>query len=287
MKPRDDKSDYWNRVRGLAIIMAIAIVTALLARYGPGKSDYWNRVRGWITTPTPTPTPTPTSTPTPTPTPTPRATRTPKPTRTPRPTRTPAVKYDRGQLLYVNHEPVSRGTGLPDTYQFYVFRFEPAPPGSALRAYIRGVQRLAVPNMPADKFEANMAAFWAGNRALSNGHDYELNFAVGPVITGGAMVRATGNSMSKAGGTFVEVYAIDPDHLPPVPDSIDKLDWTLHFRPTIVSPFKRLDGRWLVNPFPQFDGWGIAPLLGRDGRQWLNARNLVPIASPVGPFDYP
>jgi hypothetical protein len=72
-----------------------------------------------------------------------------------------------------------------------------------------------------------------------------------------------------------------------VPASLGELDWTLHFRPTIVSPFVRPDGRWLINPFPQFDGWGIAPVLGRDGRQRIDADVLVPIDSPVGPFEYP
>jgi hypothetical protein len=168
-----------------------------------------------------------------------------------------------------------------------VFRFEPAPPGSPLREYIRKIQRLAVPAMPESEFERNMAGFWASNRALSNGHGYEEDFAVGPVITGGAMAKATGKVMYKAGKAFVEVYAIDPQHLPPVPTTFSELDWTLHFRPTIVSRFTGPDGRWKINPFPQFDGWGIAPLLGRAGRQWINAAILVPIAAPVGPFDYP
>jgi hypothetical protein len=214
-------------------------------------------------------------------------TATPKPTRKPTRTPHPEIHVVSGQLLYVKHESVSRGRGLPDTYQYYSFHFQPAPPGSPLREYIRAVQRLAVPNMSADDFENNMAGFWAGNRALSNGHDYEKDFAVGPVITGGAMVRATGNVMYKAGRALVEVFAIDSEHLPAVPAGIDALDWTLHFRPTIVSPYLRPDGRWLINPFPQFDGWGIAPLLGSDGRQWLDADILVPIDAPVGPFEYP
>jgi hypothetical protein len=281
MTDRDQKSDYWARRRVLAAAIVI-VVGAFLVRFRPDRSDYWNRLHGPSATPTFTrrPTLTPSITPTPAPTDTP----TPKPTRTPRPT---PISYPAGQLLYVNHEAFSRGRGLPDTYQYYLFRFEPAPPGSALRNYIIGVQRLAVPNMPEDEFEAEMAGFWAGNRALSNGHDWELNFAVGPVITGGAMVRATGNSMYKAGSSFIEVYALDPEHLPPVPGSLAAVDWTLHFRPTIVTQILRPDGHWLVNPFPYFDGWGIAPILGRDGRQWLNARNLVPIAAPLGPFDYP
>ena len=192
-----------------------------------------------------------------------------------------------GQLLYVKHESDSRGRGLPDTYQYYEFHFQPAPPGSALREYIRAVQRLAVPGMTAAEFEDNMAGFWAGNRALSNGHGYEEDFAVGPVITGGAMLKATGNVTYKAGRALVEVYAIDPEHLPAVPASLADLDWTLHFRPTIVSPYLRPDGRWRINPFPQFDGEGIAPVLGENGRQWIDAEILVPIDAPVGPFEYP
>jgi len=126
----------------------------------------------------------------------------------------------------VKHESASRGQGLPDTHQYYEFHFQPAPPGSSLRQYIRQVQRLAVPAMPEGEFEKNMAGFWASNRALSNGHGYEGDFAVGPVITGGAMARATGNVMYRAGKALVEVYAIDPQHLPAVPATIGGLDWT-------------------------------------------------------------
>ncbi|MFN2118798.1 MAG: hypothetical protein ACK2T0_00175 [Anaerolineales bacterium] len=266
--------------------MAIGAVIALISlaygiQYVANRTMLFKTIPGIIPSPTRTAVPTPTATLSPT--------ATLDPTRTARPTRTPIPRIDvaPGQLVYVKHESTSRGQGLPDTYQYYLFRFEPAPPGSPLREYIRQVQRLAVPAMPESEFEKNMAGFWASNRALSNGHGYEEDFAVGPVITGGAMARATGNVMYKAGKAFVEVYAIDPQHLPPVPATIGGLDWTLHFRPTIVTPFTRPDGRWKINPFPQFDGWGIAPLLGRDGRQWINAAILVPIAEPVGPFDYP
>ena len=260
------------RAAGMLIVVAAA---AYLAACTAGSATNGNTLRPSISQPAPTKTST--------------STPTPKPTRTPRPTRTPfpEIHVTEGQLLYVKHEAVSRGQGLPDTYQFYEFHFQSAPSGSALREYIRRAQMLAVPNMPADEFEKNMAGFWAGNRALSNGHDYEQDFAVGPVITGGAMVRATGSVMYKAGHAWVEVFAIDPEHLPPVPADLSALDWTLHFRPTIVSPYLRPDGRWLINPFPQFDGWGIAPLLGSDGRQWIDAAILVPIEKPVGPFDYP
>jgi hypothetical protein len=279
MNPEREKSDYWKRARPVAITVALVAVGALLLNYRTDKSDYWNRVHGRLTASS-TPGPSPTASLTPTAT----ATRTPKPTRTPIPT---PVHYDDGQLLYVKHESDSRGRGLPDTYQYYLFRFWPAPPGSALRAYIQNVQRLAVPGMPADEFENNMQGLWAGNRALSNGHDYESNFAVGPVLTGGAMVRATSGSMYKAGVQYLEIYAIDPEHLPAVPGSIAQLDWTLHFRPTIVTQIRRPDGRWLVNPFPQFDGASVAPILGQDGRQWLRASYLIPIREPYGPFDYP
>ena len=187
--------------------------------------------------------------------------------------------------MYVKHESRSRGQGLPDTYQYYDFRFARALPGSALREYIRGVQRLAVPYMSEQDFETNMASFWAGNRALSNGHGYEEDFAVGPVITGGAMARATGNVIYRVGNALVEVYALDPESLPAVPSSLDGVDWTLHFRPTIVTRFVRPDGRWRVNPFPQFDGWGIAPILGEGGRQWINADILVPISAPSAPLN--
>jgi hypothetical protein len=266
----------------LAIVVLVAVMAAVYGiQYVASRPMLLRSMSGVVSSPTQTaiPTPTPTLTLTPTP----------KPTRTAKPTRTPIPKIDvaPGQLVYVKHESASRGQGLPDTYQYYLFRFEPAPPGSPLREYIRRVQRLAVPTMPESDFERNMAGFWASNRALSNGHGYEEDFAVGPVITGGAMARATGEVMYKAGNAYVEVYAIDPRHLPPVPATIGALDWTLHFRPTIVSRFTRPDGRWRVNPFPQFDGWGVAPLLGRDGRQWINAAILVPIAAPVGPFEYP
>ena len=259
---------------GLAVLMlGICILAVTFPSGGPRQM-----LNDWLATATATPTLTPTPTRTPTPTST--------PTRTPKPP-VPKIEVDAGQLVYVKHESQSRGPGLPDTYQYFEFRFFPAPPGSALRDYIRAVQRLAVPYMSEEEFEKNMAAFWAGNRALSNNHDYEENFAVGPVITGGAMARATGSVMYRSGAPFVEIYALNPENLPPVPASLAELDWTLHFRPTIVSQALRPDGRWRIHFFPQLDGQGIAPILGPNGRQWLNAANLVPIEAPVDPNEYP
>src|SRR5574340_639439 len=266
--------------RPLSALVTVAFSALALASCGDLREPA-RVLNEWLASSTPTPSPTPTATPT--------RTSTPTPTHTPEPTRTPVPRSEvaPGQLVYVKHESISRGRGLPDTYQYYEFGFAPAPPGSALREYIRGVQRLAVPSMPEDEFERQMAGMWAGNRALNNGHDYELDFAVGPAITGGAMARATGNVMYRSNRAFVEVYALDPRSLPPVPASLGAIDWTLHFRPTIVSQTLRPDGRWRINPFPYFDGWGIAPILGEDGRQWINAAILVPIDAPVSPFEYP
>ena len=282
MKAHDNRG---SRVRGTAALLVVALLSflagAVWVQSGLG-GRIASPIRAWFATATSTATLT--LTPTRTPTAAPTVTSTPRPTRIPRPT---PVSYPDGQLLYVRHEPYSRGRGLPDTYQYYLFRFEPAPPGSDLREYIRAVQRLAVPNLPEQEFEQDMAGFWAGNRALSNDHDYRKKFAVGPVITGGAMLKATGNSMWKAGRQFVEVYALDPQRLPPVPARLEDLDWTLHFRPTIVTQVLGPDGRWDVDPFPYFGGWGIAPVIGRGGRQWINAAYVVPIAAAVGPFDYP
>ncbi len=56
---------------------------------------------------------------------------------------------------------------------------------------------------------------------------------------------------------------MDPNSPPAVPTSLEQIDMTLNFFPTIAQEGLSND------PFPQFGGRCLEPFLGKDGRNWI------------------
>lgn len=182
--------------------------------------------------------------------------------------------YQPGGLVYVKRDTKPRNrVGDPATYKCLSGSYTTVTP--EILEYMKSIQKLASPGLSEKDFERNFASLWKGDRAFSNKRGYESgNFGVEAVYTTGATFRAvTGKPFFKRLGWWLEVYAIDPNKLPPVPARVEDIDWTLHFRPTIATAV-RYGSSYRTNPFPQFGGNSIIPFFGINGRNAIQKSNL-------------
>ena len=143
------------------------------------------------------------------------------------------------------------------------------------------------------------ATFDRFNKSLFGPHLYITNnhaigtesFAIENLYTGGATFRPVdGTVITKAGKRWMQVYCIDPHHLPPAPASLHELDLLQGWSFPCTAPS---DG--VANPFPQFEGRVLLPLFGQDGRNFIqydnhdrtDARALLPIDRILQPHNPP
>jgi hypothetical protein len=192
----------------------------------------------------------------------------PAPPPTPGDDTTPPAPPPGAILVHVLHDDVARGPGLPESNKCLSDRFFPVT--SAMFSQIVVVNRLLNPDMPDQEFDRNMNGLFAGNRYISNKHAIGTeSFAIENLYTGGATFRAvTGEIIKKNAKQWVEVYCIDPDHLPPTPKSLAEIDLLQGWSFCVTAPE---DG--VANPFPQFGGRFLMPLYGKGGRNFIRADN--------------
>ncbi len=148
-----------------------------------------------------------------------------------------------------------------------------------MSAYIHSIERLLNPKMSTNDLEQNLRALFGGQTAFSNGHAYDSgDWAIENLDCGGATVRAAGdNLILTRGKLWLPIKAIDPTSPPDIPASLDKLDPTMHFMPTISVP----QG---LNPFPMFSGRCAVPRLGAGGIKHVEWDVVHPVTSVQNPF---
>ena len=139
-------------------------------------------------------------------------------------------------------------------------------------------------------FEREMRSLWRSDAAFSNRHPWGAsNFAIQGIYTTGATFRAiTGKPYFARLRWWIDVYALDPLHLPSVPTNWDNIDWTLHFHPTSSTDIE-YGNTIRTNPFPQFDGASIIPFFGAGGVQAIQFSNIkfLPDKTIPNPYNPP
>lgn len=189
-----------------------------------------------------------------------------------------------GRYFMLLHDEVPRNKfGDPETIGTYTREFNRVTP--ELESYWRGLLKILSPDMSKKDFERNWKSLTASDRAFTNDHGWNSGqFALQSLICGGATVKAvTGQIIIKSGKLWMEVYAIDPKKLPPLPSSTP--DMTLHFYGVISTAIK-YKSTYRKNPFPQFKGNSIIPFVSRGGRALLpySKLRLLPDFNIPRPF---
>lgn len=182
-------------------------------------------------------------------------------------------------LVQVQHElkPRNAKHGLPETFKvledtlFPVVKYKLMP-------YMVEILKLKNPNMDAVTFAKNFSSLYTSDRAFSNKHGSNSgDFKVENLITGGATLRlVNGKPFRKRGYWYYSVWAVNVFN-PIIPSTLDTLDMTINFLPTISTTEKQLDasGKWTglyrKTSFPQFDGNSVIPFWGKDGKNSIRA----------------
>lgn len=262
MKYRFDKSNLWNKVRGL--VAPIARLVQRLHSQNPS--------------PTPQPKPQPAPQPQPNPTPAPQ----------PTPVAVSGFPVAPNTLVFVTHDMVARDLngrvagGEPETNK--CLSDEKIVVTPQLEALMRAVIRLYNPTMDSNAFEHAWQSLFASNRAFSNKSGWDSSeFKLENLVCGGATLRAiTGVPYRAAGDNWLDVHALDPENLPAIPTRIEQIDPTLFFFPVIAM--QNISGQFQADPFPQFGGRCPVPFVGKGGRNAIRVAKLLPVNSVQHPF---
>lgn len=171
-------------------------------------------------------------------------------------------------LWFVNHDLQPRGgvNGLPETNKCLTDAFFPV--STQLLALIRAVERLLNPELNETEFGHEFDGLFRNNAGFSNQHGIESgDFRIENVYCGGATFQAvSGEAVRAAGALWLQVYAIDPENLPPIPGTLAGIDMRRWFFPTTARTNAS-------NPFPNFGGRCLIPLLGAGGTNHIAWNN--------------
>jgi hypothetical protein len=240
-------------------------------KYRADKPDWWNKARGLVEIvkrllkkqPKPAPKPTPTP---------------PPPAPIPVPVPVPA-----GNLFFTKHDGVKRGPkGDPETNK--TLNDSKFLVTSELAAQMRQVLHLLNPDMNDWDFEKNWNNLYASNRFIANKSGVDSGeFKLENLDMGGATHEAiTGVPYTKNGKMWIDVKAIDPKNLPPMPNTIAEIDRTVWSVPVVATQDK--DGNFRADPFPAFGGRCMYPFVGKDGVNAIEFSMCLPVGSIQHPF---
>jgi hypothetical protein len=171
-------------------------------------------------------------------------------------------------LWFVNHDLQPRGgvNGLPETNKCLTDAFFPVSP--QLLAVIQAVERLLNPDLNDSEFEHEFGGLFRDNAGFSNQHGIESgDFRIENLYCGGATFQAVGGDLLKAAGAlWLQVYAIDPNDPPAIPQTLAGIDMRRWFFPTTALTNAS-------NPFPNFNGRCLIPFLGVGGLNYIAWNN--------------
>lgn len=171
-------------------------------------------------------------------------------------------------LWFVNHDLQPRGgmNGLPETNKCLTDAFFRV--SQELLALIRAVERLLNPELSDSDFEHELHGLFRDNAGFSNQHGIESgDFRIANLYCGGATFQAVSSDVVKAaGGMWRQVYALDPNNLPALPQTPAGIDMRRWFFPTTALTNAS-------NPFPNFNGRCLIPFLGDGGLNHIAVNN--------------
>lgn len=157
----------------------------------------------------------------------------------------------------------------------------------ALKDYIWTIDKLLNPNLNPARFWWDWVHLYSGGECYDNGHGYLSlgGWQLETLFTAGATFRCV---TGRAVNGWMEVYAIDPKNPPKPPKSLSEIDMTLvHFPTVAAAPYR-------TEPFPYFnDGRCLHPLIGRNGRAWVQMNppepygKFVRVSTVKHPFTTP
>lgn len=171
-------------------------------------------------------------------------------------------------LWFVNHDLQPRGgtNGLPETNKCLSDNFFRVT--DQLLALIRAVERLLNPQLSDGDFENELGGLFRNNAGFSNQHGIESgDFRIENLYCGGSTFQAvSGEVVAAVGSMWLQVFAIDPNYPPAIPQTLAGIDMRRWFFPTTALTNAS-------NPFPNFNGRCLIPFLGDGGKNYIAWNN--------------